>query len=169
MLAKATFTKWMIASLAIFVSTSVFTYESTPPVGYTNAPGEGNCAACHTCTPISSGTAWGNITLARTGGSLNSITPNASNPMVLSFSSATSTKFGFQICVLPNSATSTSASIGTLNAGTSTLVQALSRIQAVITFRKLPLGLELAAVLPIGLLIGLHLLAILVEPLFMLL
>lgn len=126
MLTKATLTKWIIASLAIFVSTSVFTYESSPPVGYTNAPGEGNCSACHTCTPISSGTAWGNITLARTGGSLNSITPNASNPMVLSFTSATSTKFGFQVCVLPNSATSSSASIGTLNIGTSSLVQALS-------------------------------------------
>jgi hypothetical protein len=119
--------KWAIACLGLFISSSVFTYTSTPPVGYTSAPGEANCSACHSCTPITSGTVWGGITLARTGGSLTSITPNASNPMTLSFTSATSTKFGFQLCVLPNSATGTSASIGTLNAGTSSLVQALSR------------------------------------------
>jgi hypothetical protein len=115
--------KWAVACLGLFISSSVFTYTSAPPVGYTSAPGEANCSACHSCTPITSGTVWGGITLARTGGSLTSITPNASNPMTLSFTSATSTKFGFQLCVLPNSATSTSASIGTLNPGISSLVQ----------------------------------------------
>ncbi len=116
-------TKAVLLLVGLFVSASVYTYEAGPPSGYTNAPGEGNCSSCHTCTPITSGTEWSGITLTRVGGSLANIIPNASNPMSLGFSSSTSTKFGFQLCVLPASAGSSTASVGTLNTGTSSLVQ----------------------------------------------
>lgn len=109
--------------MGLFISASVYTYESAPPNGYTNAPGEGNCSSCHSGTPITSGSVWGGITLTRVGGSLAGITANSSNPMNLSFASSSSTKFGFQLCVLPASASSSTASVGTLSAGTSSLVQ----------------------------------------------
>lgn len=115
--------KAVLLFVGLFISASVYTYESGPPSGYTNAPGDANCSSCHTCTPISSGAVWAGITLNRVGGSLANITPNASNPMSLGFSSSTSTKFGFQLCVLPNSASSSSASVGSLSAGSSSLVQ----------------------------------------------
>jgi hypothetical protein len=115
--------KVIMLSMGLFISLSVYTYQSMPSPGYTGAPGNSDCSSCHSCTPITSGSVWSNISLTRVGGSLASITANASNPMNLSFTSATSTKFGFQLCVLPSSATSTTASVGTLSAGISTLVQ----------------------------------------------
>ena len=89
----------------------VHTYSGGAPSGYSNAPGEGNCTSCHAGTAISSGATWNNLTLTRTGG-LNTILPNTSNTLTLNLESATSTDFGFQLCVLPNSATSSSSSIG---------------------------------------------------------
>jgi len=118
--------KVILFFIGLFISASVYTYEAGPSSGYTGAPGNSDCSSCHSCTPITSGSVWGGITLTRVGGSLASITANASNPMSLSFSSSTSTKFGFQLCVLPSSASSTTASVGSLSAGTSTLVQTTS-------------------------------------------
>ncbi len=115
--------KAILLFMGLFISLSVYTYQSMPSPGYTGAPGNSNCSSCHSCTPITSGSVWNNISLTRVGGSLASITANSSNPMNLSFTSSTSTKFGFQLCVLPSSATSTTASVGTLSAGISTLVQ----------------------------------------------
>ncbi len=118
--------KVLLLFMGLFISASVYTYETGASSGYTGAPGNSDCSSCHSCTPITSGSVWGGITLTRVGGSLASITANASNPMSLSFSSSSSTKFGFQLCVLPSSASSTTASVGTLSAGTSSLVQTSS-------------------------------------------
>lgn len=113
--------------LVSFISLAqlVHTYSGGAPSGYSGAPGEGSCTSCHGGTAITSGTTWNNLTLTRTGG-LNAILPNSSNTLTLNLASGTSTDFGFQLCVLPNSATSTSSSIGTFSAGTNFDLQTTS-------------------------------------------
>ena len=119
--------KLLVAFAFLGVAESVFTYTAGPPAGYTNAPGNSNCTGCHSGSPITSGTQWSGITLTRAGGGgMSGVLPNAANAMTLSFTSPTSTTMGFQLCVLPSSATSTSASVGTFSFGTSTLVQTTS-------------------------------------------
>ena len=113
-------------SASFLIIGNVFTYQSGPSTGLTNAPGEGNCTSCHSGSTISSGSTWGNIVLARTAGSLSGFLPNASNAMTLSFSSSSSTTFGFQLCVLPASASSSSASVGSFSIGSSSDVQTTS-------------------------------------------
>lgn len=105
----------------------VHTYSGGAPSGYTNAPGEGNCTSCHSGTAITSGTNWSNLSLTRVGG-LNAILPNSSNTLTLNLGSAASTDFGFQLCVLPNSATSSSASIGTFSVGSNADIQTTTSI-----------------------------------------
>jgi hypothetical protein len=103
----------------------VHTYSGGAPSGYTGAPGEGSCTSCHSATAITSGPTWSNLTLTRTGG-LNTILPNSVNTLTLNLASGTSTDFGFQLCVLPNTASSTSASIGTFSAGSNFDIQTTS-------------------------------------------
>ncbi|MDZ4668266.1 MAG: T9SS type A sorting domain-containing protein [bacterium] len=117
--------KIVVVAAFLGIAESVFTYSSGPPAGYTNAPGGGNCTSCHSGSAITSGTVWSGITLTRTGG-LSSVLPNASNTLTLNLASPTSTTFGFQLLVLPNSANSSSASIGTFSAGSNTDVQTTS-------------------------------------------
>lgn len=110
----------------LLVGESVFTYSSGPPSGYSNAPGDANCTSCHSdYSAVTSGTTWGNITLTRAGG-LSNAAANSANAMTLSFSSSTSTLFGFQLIALPSSATSSSASVGTFSVGSSSDVQTTS-------------------------------------------
>lgn len=107
----------------LLMAENVFTSASGPATGYTDAPGESDCTGCHAGSPITSGSDWSNIVLAKTGGSLSSIAPNSSNAMTLSFSSSSSTKFGFEMVVVPTSATGSSNSVGTFSVGTSSIVQ----------------------------------------------
>lgn len=115
---------FLLLSVFLF-SELVHTYSGGPPAGYTGAPGEGNCTSCHAGTAITSGTTWNDITLTRTGG-LSTVTPNASNTLTLNLSSTTSTDFGFQLCVLPGSATSTSTSLGSFSVGSNSDIQTTS-------------------------------------------
>ncbi len=119
--------KLLVAFAFLGIAESVFTYTSGPGAGYTNAPGNSNCTSCHSGSPITSGTIWSSMTLTRAGGGgMSGVLPNAANAMTLSFTSPTETTMGFQLCVLPSSATSSSASVGTFSFGTSTLVQTTS-------------------------------------------
>ncbi len=96
-----------------FISYSAYTYTSAPPDSYTNAPGESNCTSCHSGTALNGGGALNNITLT-TSTSLTSLLPNTTYNFSLSFNQASRIKYGFQLCVLPSGANSSSASIGTL-------------------------------------------------------
>lgn len=116
------FKKAFILITLLSLAELVHTYSGGAPSGYSNAPGEGNCTSCHAGTAISSGATWNNLTLTRTGG-LNTILPNTSNTLTLNLESATSTDFGFQLCVLPNSATSSSSSIGSFSVGSNADIQ----------------------------------------------
>jgi hypothetical protein len=117
--------KIVVVAAFLGIAESVFTYSSGPPAGYTNAPGESNCTSCHSGSPISSGTVWSDLTLTRTGG-LNTIQPNTSNTLTLNLASPTSTTFGFQLLVLPSSANSSSASLGTFSVGSNSDIQTTS-------------------------------------------
>ena len=121
------FKKLVVVFAFIGITESVFTYTSAPPNGYTNAPGNSNCTSCHIGSIITSGTIWNSISLTRTGGGgLAGALPNAANAMSLTFTSPTEVVMGFQLCVLPASATSSSTSVGTFSFGSSTLVQTSS-------------------------------------------
>jgi hypothetical protein len=92
------------------------TYESGPPDGHTNAPGEANCTACHSGTALqTSGTTWNSMTLTSSV-SLGSFLPNTTYAINLSFADGTRDKYGFQVVALPNGASSSSSSIGTFSA-----------------------------------------------------
>lgn len=113
--------KMAFALSLLLIAESVFTYSGGPPAGHTNAPGESNCTACHNNgSAITTGSIWNSITLTRTGsGGLSGTIPNASNAMNLSVTSSANSTFGFMLGVLPSSATSSSASVGSLTAGSS--------------------------------------------------
>ncbi|MDP3929634.1 MAG: T9SS type A sorting domain-containing protein [Bacteroidota bacterium] len=119
----ASFLKKVTLSICLLsMAELVHTYSGGPPAGYTGAPGESNCTGCHSGTPITSGTTWNDLTLTRTGG-LSTVLPNASNTLTLNLASSVSTDFGFQLCVLPGSATGTSSSLGTFSVGTNSDIQ----------------------------------------------
>lgn len=100
----------------VAVSQYVYTYRSSPPTGYTGAPGNSNCSACHGNT-VTSGSVWNNLTLTTTV-PLASMQPNTNYTMSLSFSDISSTDYGFQLVALPGNAGSSTASIGSVAAGT---------------------------------------------------
>jgi hypothetical protein len=62
-----------------------------PPAGFTNAPGEGNCTACHGGFPLNSGTATFGITAPL------AYVPSSAQTVTVSFTGSTSVKHGFQI------------------------------------------------------------------------
>jgi hypothetical protein len=99
-------------------SISALTYSGGPPDSYTNAPGESNCTSCHGGSSLNGGGAFNNITLT-TSTALTALQPNTTYTFNLGFSQSGRTTYGFQLCVLPASATSSSASIGTLIASSS--------------------------------------------------
>lgn len=88
--------------------------NSTPPTGYANAPGNANCTSCHSGTALqTSGTIHNNITLT-TSAPISALLPNTTYTFDLGFSNAASSKYGFQLLVLPTGATASTASLGTL-------------------------------------------------------
>lgn len=105
------------AILAFFISVPtefLFTYSSTPPNGYTNAPGENNCTACHSSfSLVTSGQKWDSISLTQNMpyGNGTIVSPYS---FTLNFKDKNRYKYGFQVCVLPINAGIGSLSIGTL-------------------------------------------------------
>jgi len=99
-------------------SLSGISFTGGPPNGYTNAPGESNCISCHGGTALNGGGAFNNITLTSST-ALTSLQPNTTYTFNLGFSQSGRSKYGFQLCVLPSGANSSSASIGTLIASSS--------------------------------------------------
>lgn len=101
----------------VLASYEAATYSGGPPDGNTDAPGDGNCTSCHGGV-VNSGTALNNITLS-TSTSLSSLMPSTTYTFTLSFSEAGRTRYGFQLCVLPSGAGTSSGSVGTLTATSS--------------------------------------------------
>jgi len=104
-------------SILSVISFQVISYDTGPPAGYSNAPGDLNCTSCHNDYPLqTSGPTWGNITLTSSASNFSSFVHGTTYTFTLSFSDTASTEFGFQLCVLPSGASSSSSSIGTLTA-----------------------------------------------------
>lgn len=99
----------------LFISYRSLTYSGGPPASLTNAPGEGTCSQCHgSGTAVVSGTVWNDMNLSVVGATLGTLVENTTYSVNLTFSNPTSTKYGFELCVLPAGANSGTASLGTL-------------------------------------------------------
>lgn len=100
------------------ISLSLLSYDTGPGAGYCNAPGDNDCTSCHSGSSLSTsaGVAWNTISLVPASGSLSSISHGVTYSMNLTFADTTSVKYGFQVCVLPSGASSTTASIGSFTA-----------------------------------------------------
>ena len=116
--------------IAFLISGQVLTYSSGPPTGYTNAPGESDCTSCHSgASLVTSGSVWDSLTLEQ-------IAPyglgTASSPFTfrLRFANPGSIKYGFELCALEPSATSSSVSFGSLgvNSASNGLIQLVSGV-----------------------------------------
>lgn len=108
----------ILALISICITAEfAYTYSnSAPPAGYANDPGAANCTACHTSFALAtSGSTWNNITLTSSV-PLSQFLPNQLYTLTLSFSDASSTKYGFEMVALPAPATASSASIGSFTA-----------------------------------------------------
>lgn len=66
-------------------------FSSGPPSGCTDAPGEVNCTACHDSFALNSGAAGFAVSAPV------SYVPDSAHPMVVSFSSSSTPKHGFQV------------------------------------------------------------------------
>ena len=69
--------------------------SSGPPASHANAPGEGNCAACHSDFPVNSGR--GSIII---GGLPANYTPGATYPVTVTVNQINAVVFGFQTVAL---------------------------------------------------------------------
>lgn len=107
----------ILALTVLFIASSAYmaiTYSGGPPAGHTNAPGEGNCTACHSGSLVTSGTNWSNLSLSSSV-SLGAFQPNSNYTLNLTFADLNRSMYGFQMVALPASATSSSTSIGSFS------------------------------------------------------
>lgn len=109
---KTTITALFTITL-LFISYRSLTNGAGPPPELTSAPGEGNCSNCHGPT-ITSGTVSNSMNLTVVGATLGTLVQNTTYTFNLSFTDASSVKYGFQLCVLQSGANSSTSSLGTL-------------------------------------------------------
>jgi len=79
----------------MLVAGSALGFSSGPPDGFTNAPGEGNCTACHTTFPLNSGS--GMLSLA---GLPTNYSPGVTYDLELTLSDPNALRWGFELTVL---------------------------------------------------------------------
>jgi hypothetical protein len=96
----------------MLVAGSALAYSGGPPDGYTNAPGENNCTACHATFPLNSG----NGTLALEG-LPDSYTPGETYDLTLTLSDPDASRWGFELTVLDDALVSAGSLVAT-DAGT---------------------------------------------------
>ena len=114
-IANRTRTMRLVACGALMlVAGAALAFSSGPPDGRTNAPGEGNCTACHSTFPLNSGS--GMLELA---GLPESYMPGETYDLTLTLSDPDAMRWGFELTILEDGGTSTGAIIAT-DAGTQT-------------------------------------------------
>jgi hypothetical protein len=94
--------------IVLLASSQALAFSGGPPNGRTNAPGEGNCTACHTGT-LNSGD--GMLSLAGIDGSY---TPGEIYTLELTLEDPVAQRWGFEFTILPFDADDGSDSIGVL-------------------------------------------------------
>jgi hypothetical protein len=117
---KTTITALFALSL-VFISFKSLTRSTGPDPSLSNAPGDGNCTACHS-TPgalITTGTVFNAMNLSVVGATLGTLVQGTTYSFNLTFSDASSAKYGFQLCVLEAGADGSTPSLGTLISPTS--------------------------------------------------
>jgi len=102
------------AGALLLVAGSALAFSGGPPDGYTNAPGEGNCTACHSTFPLNSGS--GMLSLA---GLPASWQPGTDYDLTLSLSDPNALRWGFELTILAPGGAST-GTIAVTDAGTQT-------------------------------------------------
>ena len=123
---KKIFTLLFVVTVFVITTQTVSSNSGGPPGAYNNAPGLGNCTSCHSDFPLqTSGSVYNSLTLT-TSTAIGNLQPSTTYTFTLGFADASSTKYGFQLSVLPTGATSTTASIGTIT-NTSTQTQVTAR------------------------------------------
>jgi len=80
---------------------SALAYSSGPPDGRTNAPGEGNCTACHTSFPLNSGSG-----LLEIVGLPGDYVPGAIYPLEVKLSDPSAQRWGFEFTIIDQSGVS---------------------------------------------------------------
>jgi hypothetical protein len=98
-----------VAVAAVFlgpVGLLTFANPGGPPPGFTNAPGEGNCSACHTTYAVNSGLAGFSITAP------GAPTPGVAQTIGVGFTNSSTFRHGFQI----TARSGTGSSLGTWQA-----------------------------------------------------
>lgn len=108
---KKTVTLLFLTSL-LFITIKSFTNGGGPGAGYTNGPGESNCASCHNSSSLNGGAFRNNLNLNGdfTG---NGYIPDSTYTITVSYSQPNISKFGFQTMVLDKA---TASPVGTLTA-----------------------------------------------------
>lgn len=119
---KKLFTLLFVVTTLVITTQTVTSNSGGPPGAYNNAPGLGNCTSCHADFPLqTSGSIYNNLTLTTTT-SIGNLQPSTTYTFTLGFADPSSTKYGFQLSVLPTGASASTASIGTIT-NTSTQTQ----------------------------------------------
>lgn len=103
---KKVFICFAAAALVVGFNFRASTNASTPPVGYTNAPGQQNCTSCHSGT-LNSGS--GSVTL--TGLPATGYTPGASYSLTINVNETGKVRYGFEMIAL----TTANAQAGTFS------------------------------------------------------
>ena len=70
-------------------------YSSSPPNGRTNAPGEGNCTACHSTFPLNSGS--GSMSVSGIGGTYE---PGQVYDLEIQFDDPAASRWGFELTII---------------------------------------------------------------------
>lgn len=123
---KKFFTLLFVVTIFVITTQTVSSNSGGPPGAYNNAPGLGNCTSCHADFPLqTSGSVHNSLTLTTTT-AIGNLQPNTTYTFTLGFADPSSTKYGFQLSVLPTGAGSSTASIGTIT-NTSTQTQVTAR------------------------------------------
>jgi hypothetical protein len=117
---KTTITALFTLTL-VFISFKSLTRSTGPDPNLSNAPGDGNCTSCHSTpgTLITTGPVFNSMDLGVVGATLSTLVQGTTYSFNLTFSDASSAKYGFQLCVLEAGADGSTPSLGTLISPTS--------------------------------------------------
>ncbi len=120
------YVKLSIIVLASIFAVYAFSYEKTkarsigPDPGFANAPGEGNCTACHTSFALDSGPGSMNIT-----GVPDNYSPNQQVPITVKVKHSGAANFGFQLTALDDTGNPAGTFIATDTVQTQVIISML--------------------------------------------
>jgi hypothetical protein len=96
----------LCCGLIVAPAGSALAYSGGPPDGRTNAPGEGNCTACHSTFPLNSGD--GSLSIAGIGATYR---PDEVYTLALTLADPEASRWGFELTILDDAG----ASVGTVS------------------------------------------------------